>query len=107
MGHQQPNVEFTQQSESELRARCILLLLALSSKGSTEAKNLAAQQGFEHLAKSTGKTGHYQTGDAQSDAFLVDSGPIDADLASVIDAWPTLARSVRQSIVKLVTGAEQ
>ena len=64
-------------------------------------------EGLEQSAQSSKKTGLSQTADAKSDAFSSDFGPIDADLAALIDAWPALPAAVRDMILALVHGTGQ
>lgn len=62
-------------------------------------------EGLEQSAESSGRAGHSQTDDAESDAFLADSSPIDPDLAMLIHAWPTLRATVKAQIVVVVRAA--
>ncbi len=59
-------------------------------------------EGLEPVADSTGNTRRSQTGDAQSDAQLPDSPPIDAGLALVVEHWNSLPAAVRAEIVGMV-----
>ena len=62
-------------------------------------------EGLEHIAKLSGKLRHSTTGDAESDALSKDSDPIDADLAALIDAWPTLPQSIKAGILAVIRAA--
>ena len=62
-------------------------------------------EGLEHRAESTGKTGGSQAGDAESDAFLADSGLIDSGLAAVVEAWPKLAEAIKAGILAMIQAA--
>jgi hypothetical protein len=42
---------------------------------------------------------------ARSGALAMQSGPIDPDLASVIDAWPTLPEAIRAGILAMIRAA--
>lgn len=43
-----------------------------------------------------------QSASESSGAFNNDSGDIDSDLKQIIEAWPELSASIRQSILSLV-----
>jgi hypothetical protein len=51
------------------------------------------------------KTAISSSGGAESGAVGADSGPIDPDLAVIIDAWPTLPEAVRRKVVEMVAQA--
>jgi hypothetical protein len=42
---------------------------------------------------------------AESAANLANSAPIDAELAAIVDAWPTLPATTRRTIVGLIEQA--
>jgi hypothetical protein len=52
------------------------------------------------LGNSTNESG------AKSGALGAESTPIDPDLATIIDAWPTLPEAVRQQVVGFVKAAD-
>ena len=62
--------------------------------------------GLEHLAKTTGKTSDSKAGGAESGAVADELAPIDPDVRRIIEAWPTLPKHLRQSILALVQAGE-
>jgi hypothetical protein len=59
-------------------------------------------RGNEHLANSPGNKGVEGRRDAFSDALSGNSTPIDPDLQTVIDAWPTLPDDAKTGILAIV-----
>ena len=58
--------------------------------------------GLEHPSNPSGKSNTSETGGAESGALGSEIDPPDADLAVVIEAWPTLPVAVRAAIMALV-----
>ncbi len=67
----------------------------------TRSERVAAT-GFEHIAKTSGKTAKLESRDAKCDARLSD----DQNLAVVVDAWPNLTAIDRRAILKIVAHAK-
>ena len=44
-------------------------------------------------------------GEAESEAVCPNSGPIDAELAAVMEAWPTLPEAIKMGILAMVRAA--
>ena len=62
--------------------------------------------GLEHTTNSSGKTPFSESGGAESGAVGAENGPIDADLRSVINAWPDLPEAVKAAVSRLVETAD-
>jgi hypothetical protein len=64
-----------------------------------------AGTGFELSQESAGNsTGSDQSG-AESGALGTGNGPIDAELAAVIEAWPSLPDAIKAGILAMVKAA--
>jgi len=61
-----------------------------------------AEAGLERTANSSGNTGYSEKGGAESGASSGDSRPLDPDLMAVVNAWPTLPETTRQSILTII-----
>jgi hypothetical protein len=58
-------------------------------------------EGLEQYPQSAAILGIPTSGGAESGAVDADSDPIDADLAAVVRAWPTMPEQVRRAILAL------
>ncbi len=66
---------------------------------------ISTPRGVEPLAESSGKAYESENGGAGGGAIEGDNAQFDADLATVIAAWPTLADDVKAGIVAMVKAA--
>jgi hypothetical protein len=58
-------------------------------------------------ANSQQKTAISETRAAESDAVAARNGPIDPDLALIIEMWPTLSEASKAEVITIVKAAEQ
>ena len=58
--------------------------------------------GIEPIDNSQGNRGIFNEGGAESGALTVGNANIDPELASLIDAWPTLPDAIRVGIMAMV-----
>ncbi len=63
--------------------------------------------GLEHTANSTQKTALSEIGAAKSGAVDARNGPIDPDLALVINAWPMLSEASKVEVIAIVKAVER
>ena len=59
-------------------------------------------EGLEPTAKSPRHQPISETGGAESGAAGARNGPVDVDLAPLIDVWPGLSADVKRTILRLV-----
>lgn len=93
---QDRSVEIAERENSQKNA--VIREICMSSVGDT---------GLETTAKSAGKIAG--ASDSLADSYA-DSGvscPLDPDLATVVDAWPTLSEPIKAAILAIATGAGQ
>lgn len=62
----------------------------------------APRHGLEEGVNSSGNVAVSETGGAESGAVGAQNRVADAELARIIDAWPTLSAEVKTAIVQLV-----
>jgi hypothetical protein len=63
--------------------------------------------GLEPTANSTQKTAHPEKGGAESGAVGARKGPIDPDLALIIEVWPTLSEASKAEVITIVKAVER
>lgn len=73
-------------------------LLTIAAKSGT---GRVGDTGFEPPANSSGKT---ELGDVGG-AVSAENGPLEPDLATIIEAWPRLPESIKADISAMVGGA--
>ncbi len=57
------------------------------------------------MSKSSGNTSISERGGAECGAVSVESGAIDADMATLIEVWPILAAGVKKSVIELIVNS--
>jgi hypothetical protein len=68
---------------------------------------LAGQTGTRKrtIRQKPSKVEHSENGDAQIGALGAQTGPCDADLAMLVEAWPSLPAAIKAGILAMVRAA--
>jgi hypothetical protein len=61
--------------------------------------------GIEQPQENSGNTAITHESGAQSGALGARVAPLDADLAAVVDAWPTLPEAIRDCMLSMIRAA--
>lgn len=71
-----------------------------------EQSMAVVREGFEAVSLTANADNSLQQtpirGEAESEAVSPNSGPMDADLAAVFDAWPTLPEAIKAGILAMI-----
>jgi hypothetical protein len=62
-------------------------------------------EGFEAVSVTACPDNSLQQSPIQGEAVWPNSGPMDADLAAVVEAWPTLPEAIKAGILAMVRAA--